>query len=89
MKDLRYVRYLLRNIMCDFENTVGSSSLGVNNPLRDSFAVKFGQFINQSEILEKDRPSWPSSHRVLIVINGRAIAGGQSRFLHFCLTLYD
>ena len=57
------------HISGNFENTVGSGSLGVDNSLWNSFSVEVGKFVNEGEVLEKDWSSWASSHGVLVVVN--------------------
>ena len=60
----------LRYILGDFEDSMGSSTLGVNNSLRNSLSVEVGKLVNKSEILQQNRTSGSSSHRVLVVVNG-------------------
>ena len=41
--------------MGDLEETVGSSSLGVDNSFRDSFTIEVGQLIDKVEVRDDDR----------------------------------
>ncbi len=45
--------------MGDLEDSVGSSTLGVNDALGDALAVKVGEEVNQVEVLQEEGPVAP------------------------------
>jgi hypothetical protein len=59
---------------------VGTSSLGVDNTLGDTLAVKVRNLVNQVEVLEQDGAEFAGSQRVLVVIDGVAYGVG----VYFC-----
>lgn len=63
--------------MGHFEITMGTSTLGVDDSLRDSFTVEVGQFVDKVEVLEKNRAVFAGQEGVLVVVNGRTGGGGQ------------
>ena len=63
------ISHLLSNIMSDFANSVGTSSLGMYNTLGDTLTSKVSKFINEIEILNEKRTSRAGGERVLVVIN--------------------
>ena len=63
--------------MGHFEITMGTSTLGVDDSLRDSFTVEVGQLVNKLEVLEKDWTVFAGEERVLVVVDGSSGGGGQ------------
>ena len=54
--------------MCDFENTMCTSSFGVDDSLRNTLTCKVGKFVQQVEVLKEDWSIRSNSHGVLIVV---------------------
>lgn len=69
----------LGDIVSGFEITVRTSTLGVDDTLGDSLAIEVSQLVNQVEILEQNRAELSCSHRVLVIVDGRAGRSRQSR----------
>jgi hypothetical protein len=65
----------------DGEGAVRAGALGVHSTLRDHFAVKVRQLLDQPDILQKRRPARTRRHDVHIVGNGCAGGVGQKRSL--------
>ena len=47
--------------MSDFQVAMSTGTLCMDNSLRNSLSVKLGEFVNEVEILKKDRASGTSS----------------------------
>jgi hypothetical protein len=77
--------------MSNLKVTVCTSTLSMDNSLRDSFSVELGEFVNQVEVLKKYRSSRSSSQRVLIVVNWHTSACSQSLSFHnsFMILLFS
>jgi len=72
----------LRNIMSKFKVTMGTSTLGVDNSLRNTLSVEVSELVNKVEVLEEERTSGSSGHGVLVVIDGSTVGGGKLFALH-------
>jgi 1,4-dihydroxy-2-naphthoyl-CoA synthase len=70
----KLAQFLIRTTVSP--TSVCSSSLGVDNSLRDTLAIEMGQQINQVEVLEQERAILANSLVRLWVLNGAAIGGG-------------
>ena len=53
---------IVGDVMGNFKISKSSSSLSMNNTLRNSFAIKMSQFINQNMILQQNWTSWTHGH---------------------------
>ena len=67
----------LGDVVGHFEITMSTSTLGVDDSLRDSFTVEVGQLVDKVEVLEKDRAVFASEERILVVVDGSTGRGGQ------------
>jgi hypothetical protein len=57
------------DIVGDLQESVSSSSLGMDDSLWDSLSGEVSKLVQKGEILSQDWSSWASGERVLIVIN--------------------
>lgn len=64
--------------ICALKETVGAATLGVNDALWDTLAVKMRQEIDQVEVLEQERTILADSLCFVWVSCGNAIAGTGS-----------
>lgn len=48
---------------------MGSGSLGVDDTLWDTLAVKVGQLVDEVKVLEQDRAKFAGGQRVLVIIH--------------------
>jgi len=64
------------DILGDFEITMGTSSLSVDNSFRNSFSVKVSKLVNQVEVLKEDWAVFTSSEGILVVINRSSVGSG-------------
>lgn len=81
-KKLRKRYYLRGHVIGDLNISVCAGALSVDNSLWDSLTSEVSQFVEQVEVLSKDRSAGARCHRVLVVIDGSARAGSDRRFLH-------
>jgi hypothetical protein len=67
----------LGDVVSDFEVTVSTGTLGVDDSFGDSFSVETGELVDQIEILEEDWAVFSSGEGVLVVVNGSTVRGGH------------
>jgi len=67
----------LGDVVGDFEVTVSTGALSVDDSFGDSFSVETGELVDQREILEEDWAVFSSGKGVLVVINGSTVRGGH------------
>lgn len=65
------------NIRSDFEITVSTSTLGVDDSFWDSFTIEVGDLIDEVEVLEEDWTVFSSSQTVLVVVDWGTVGGGH------------
>lgn len=58
------------DIMSDFEIAMSSHSLCMSCPFGNSLPVELLEFVNEHIILQKNRATRSSSHRVSVTLNG-------------------
>ena len=64
-------------IMCDLKLAISTGTLGVDNALWDTFAVKVGELVDQVEVLEKERAIWTTCSLVgLSMVNWGTVRCG-------------
>ena len=70
------------DVVSDHKDPVSASSLGMDNPLRDTFAIKLRELINQVVILDEDRTELACSHGILVIIDRMTLRSSQ-QLTHF------
>lgn len=75
------------DIICDFEFTVGSGTLGVDDTLGNALTIEVGKEVDQVEVLEQERTIRADALRSLWVEDGAAIGGGVNRLLVVAICL--
>ena len=73
---------LLGNIISDFEETVGTSTLSVDNSLWDSLSSEMSELVQEGEVLGEDWATWSSSKGVSVVVNWGTRGGGHNFLFH-------
>ena len=68
---------VLGNVVGDFEVTVSTSTLSVDDSFGDSFTIEVGDFIDEVEVLEEDWAVFSSGQTVLVVIDWGTVGGGH------------
>lgn len=71
------VTYIVR----DFKLSVSSSAFGMDNTLRDTFAIEMGEQVYHVKVLEQQRTHVSHALPRRGVLNGTAIGGGVRRLL--------
>jgi hypothetical protein len=64
--------------VCAAEDSMGSSTFGVDDSFRDSLTVEMGYEIDEVEVLEEKRPRLSSSLSLVRVGNLRRLAASSS-----------
>ena len=78
---------LLCDVMRDFKEAVRSCTFGVHDSLGNALPVELGELVDEVEILKEDGTFGSSSHRVLVVVDGRAGTGGEGLLLHLIINV--
>ena len=66
---------IARDIARDSQRTIGSPSLGVDDPFRNSLTVLMRQFFDKLVVLQQNRSERTGGDRILIVGNWRSRRG--------------
>jgi len=61
---------------------VSTSTLGMDNSLRDTLSIEMSKLVDKVEILEKKRSTRSSRHGVLVVVNRGTVGSGKYFALH-------
>mmetsp|Transcript_39289 Transcript_39289/g.51410 ORF Transcript_39289/g.51410 Transcript_39289/m.51410 type:complete len:217 (-) Transcript_39289:43-693(-) len=72
-----------RDVVGDFDVSVGTSALRVDDSLGDSLAGEVSELVEEVEVLGEDGAAGTSRHRVLVVVDGGAGARSDDLLLHF------
>lgn len=73
--------------VCTLPDTMSTSSLGVNDSLRNSLSVEMGEKVDQVEILEQKRSIDTDSLGLVRMRHGDAIGGGVDAVLGLGMTV--
>ena len=60
---------LRSNIIGDLEESMGTSTLGMDNSLWDSLSGEMGKLVQEHKVLGEDWSTWAGSEGVLVVVN--------------------
>ena len=57
------------NIVGDLKESMGTSSLGMDDSLWDSLSSEVSKLIQEGEVLGQNWTTWTSGERVLVIVN--------------------